>query len=258
MAAHNKAEDLVALGMAPLLATRLEASYDHLKVAAGNVKFSTPGKTLAITNGTNFRLGTITLNGTTPVVTANTTITANTRFFFTGVTTTNAGIICLSSISAGVSYSVVSTNALDTRTCYVLMIEELSGDNTPTTSVTAGSKANDLMCLGMPLLQANRMVRDYDTFAVSTGNLTQSVSGYKIGISGGTNGRIGTATLSGGTITVANTSVTANTKFLCTGVTTTNAGNLRVATVSAGSSFTIDSSSGTDARVVHYMLLENF
>lgn len=72
------------------------------------------------------------------------------------------------------------------------------------------------------------------------------------------NGRIGTATLVAGTITVANTSVTANSRFVLTGVGTTNSGFLTLGTVVPGTSFVISSSNAADTRVIQYQIYESF
>lgn len=72
----------------------------------------------------------------------------------------------------------------------------------------------------------------------------------------GTNARAGTSVLVGGTVTVSNTSVTANTKVFTQRKTSGGtAGNL-VYTVSAATSFTITSSSGTDTSTVDWYLVE--
>lgn len=67
--------------------------------------------------------------------------------------------------------------------------------------------------------------------------------------------KVGTVTLAAGTATVANTTVTANSNVYLTRTSSTNPGFLSVAT-SAGSGFTITSSSGTDASILDYFILE--
>lgn len=73
----------------------------------------------------------------------------------------------------------------------------------------------------------------------------------------GSNAAMGVATLVGGTVVVANNKVTANSRIFLShhtaGVTT---GWLRVSARTAGTSFTILSSSGTDTSVVAYMIVE--
>jgi hypothetical protein len=73
----------------------------------------------------------------------------------------------------------------------------------------------------------------------------------------GTNKRMGTATLVGGTVTVSNTSVTASTKiFLSRHTAGGTLGHLSVGTVIASTSFVINSSSATDTSTVNWLLIE--
>lgn len=70
--------------------------------------------------------------------------------------------------------------------------------------------------------------------------------------------RAGDATLVAGTVTIANTTVTANTRIMLSRKTAGGTlGNLTY-TISAGVSFTINSSSGADTSTVSYMLVEVF
>lgn len=73
----------------------------------------------------------------------------------------------------------------------------------------------------------------------------------------GTNARMGTATLSAGTITIANTSVTANTRVF-PGMKTPagTVGALYVSAVTPGTGFTIKSTSSTDTSLIAYLLME--
>lgn len=69
-------------------------------------------------------------------------------------------------------------------------------------------------------------------------------------------GRCGTATLSGGAVVVANASVTASTRVFLSRVTLgTSAGHLSY-TLSAGVSFTITSSDGSDDGQIAWLLVE--
>lgn len=73
----------------------------------------------------------------------------------------------------------------------------------------------------------------------------------------GTNKRMGQATLVGGTVAVSNTSVTANTRIILSRETLGGtAGHLAVSARSAGVSFTILSSSGTETSTVNWLLIE--
>lgn len=62
----------------------------------------------------------------------------------------------------------------------------------------------------------------------------------------------GTATLSGGTIAITNSAITTNSVAFVNGRGVTNAGNLGV-TVASGT-LTVNSSSGSDARVINYQI----
>lgn len=73
----------------------------------------------------------------------------------------------------------------------------------------------------------------------------------------GSNKRMGQATLVGGTISVANTSVTASTRiFLSHANTSGTLGHLYISARVAGTSFDITSSSGTDTSTVNWLLIE--
>jgi hypothetical protein len=69
---------------------------------------------------------------------------------------------------------------------------------------------------------------------------------------------MGLATLVAGTVTVSTTAVTANSRIYLTGQgdTAGTEGWLRVSARSAGTSFTITSSSGTDTSTVAWMIVE--
>lgn len=82
-------------------------------------------------------------------------------------------------------------------------------------------------------------------------------AGKVIKITSGANQRAGNLTLVGGTVTVANTTVTANTIVILTRKTAGGAlGATTTYTVSAGVSFTVTSVSGTDTSTFSYLLIE--
>ena len=73
----------------------------------------------------------------------------------------------------------------------------------------------------------------------------------------GTNEFMGVATLANGTVTVANTSVTANTRIFLTPQSEVDTpGFVSVTSRVAGTSFTIGSSTATDDSVVAWLLIE--
>lgn len=86
-----------------------------------------------------------------------------------------------------------------------------------------------------------------------TGALNTSVG---LTVKEGTNAKQGTATLAAGTVTVANTSVTANSRIFLTGQDDNVKGSLRVSARTAGTSFVITSSDNTDTGVVAYEIFE--
>lgn len=91
----------------------------------------------------------------------------------------------------------------------------------------------------------------------SGGTITAKVAGKGFQVKEGSNCKQGTATLSSGSAIVTNSAVTANSRILLT----SNAdggtpGWLRVSARTAGTSFTITSSSGSDASTVAYEIFE--
>lgn len=98
------------------------------------------------------------------------------------------------------------------------------------------------------------------TFTVWTGAakaLIAGAAGGGLAVKEGTNARMGVATLAAGTVTVANTSVTATTRILLTVNTPGGTvGTPYVSARTAGTSFTITSTSGADTSTVGYFLVE--
>lgn len=91
----------------------------------------------------------------------------------------------------------------------------------------------------------------------STGSVLVSTAGQGLRVKTGSNAKIGTATLVGGTVTVANTSVTANSRiFYSVSTAGGTQGNLRY-TKSAGTSFTITSTSATETSTVDWFIVES-
>ena len=89
------------------------------------------------------------------------------------------------------------------------------------------------------------------------GTLSLPTSGSGLRVTEGSNCKQGTATLAAGTVTVANTSVTANSRIFLTGQADGGTpGFVRVSSRVPGTSFTITSSSGTDTSTVAYEIFE--
>lgn len=91
----------------------------------GDLKLSTIGNGIYIKEGSNATMGTGTLSAGTLVV-SNTKVTANSRIFLTdegGGILANIGALYISARSAGTSFTVSSSNALDTSTFSWIIIE---------------------------------------------------------------------------------------------------------------------------------------
>lgn len=105
--------------------------------------------------------------------------------------------------------------------------------------------------------QVNFRTNNTDRWTIDTsGNLVGVTAGIGLKVKEGSNARMGAATLVAGTVTVNNTSVTANTRiFLSRSTTGGTTGDLSY-TISASTSFTINSSSATDTSTVNWLLIE--
>ena len=91
----------------------------------------------------------------------------------------------------------------------------------------------------------------------TSGNVIAQVAGGGFRVKEGSNAKQGTATLVAGTVTVANTSVTANSRiFLTSQADGGTPGFLRVSARVAATSFTITSSNGADTSTVAYLIME--
>lgn len=92
----------------------------------------------------------------------------------------------------------------------------------------------------------------------STGNILISTIGKGLQVKTGINSKLGTAVLVLGTVTVANASITANSRiFLTSQVDGGVVGSLRVSAKNVGISFTITSSSALDTSTVAWNIIES-
>ncbi|MFC7892675.1 glycosyl hydrolase family 28-related protein [Streptomyces sp. NPDC057381] len=116
--------------------------------------------------------------------------------------------------------------------------------------------AGNLNVGGYAALASGQSAGQWNIWAGQAKALNLGGAGGGIAIAEGANARMGVSTLAAGTVTVANTSVTANTRVAvfrqAAGGTV---GHLSVTKV-AGTSFTINSSSATDTSVVAWLLFE--
>lgn len=92
---------------------------------------------------------------------------------------------------------------------------------------------------------------------VNSGDVIANTAGTGLKIKEGANATMGTATLTLGAATVSTTEVTANSRiFLTSQADGGTAGFLRVSARTAGTSFAITSSSGTDTSTVAWLIVE--
>ena len=91
----------------------------------------------------------------------------------------------------------------------------------------------------------------------TSGNVIVSTAGKGLQIKSGSNAKIGTTSaMTAGSVVVSNTSVTANSVILHARKTTGGTpGNVSY-TISAGTSFTLTSTSGTETSTFDYMIVE--
>lgn len=90
---------------------------------------------------------------------------------------------------------------------------------------------------------------------LTNGNLTLGTAGNKINITTGTNASAGvSAAMTAGSITISTTAVTANSIIILTPV-GAGTGSISKGTVTAGTSFVINSSDGADTRTVQWLII---
>jgi len=88
------------------------------------------------------------------------------------------------------------------------------------------------------------------------GDVALTTAGNKIKIATGTNASVGTGTLSGGTVTISTTAVTANSLiFIQYTGTLSNSGQLTIASKIAGTSFTVTSTNASDANTFNWWII---
>jgi len=128
---------------------------------------------------------------------------------------------------------------------------------------SAGASASFMMTQGAQTVVG---AQTFSADMTINANVLINTAGKGVQIKEGSNARMGTSTLTNGTVTVSNTSVTANTRIFLTRYApgaSTALGTLSVGTVVANTSFVIDSRNPTDATVqtndvsvVHWLLVE--
>jgi hypothetical protein len=97
---------------------------NRMDLTTADFRIATAGRTVLIAEGTNAKMGTATLNGTTAVTISTTAVTANSRILLTiqapGGTPASAYV---SARTAGTSFQIKSTGASDTSTVAWVILE---------------------------------------------------------------------------------------------------------------------------------------
>jgi len=109
---------------------------------------------------------------------------------------------------------------------------------------------------GYQMLQINQGLLTVNNDVSTGGHLKCNTAGKSLQMQSGTGARAGNATLVAGTVTVTNTTVTAKTHIFLTVKTAGGTLGTLSYTLSAGASFTINSSSISDTSTVSYFLIE--
>jgi hypothetical protein len=233
----------------------------HVGIGTGNLNYSTGDNNTAI--GFNVMARSVAWNGIANVgvgINAGNVMTSATGNTFVGSGTAAA----LTSGGSNTFLGVSSGSAMTTGSNNIIL-----GGNTGNGAVDIRTLSNRMILSdGAGNIRAYHnatnwligTVTDASTGLVQiSGNLGLNTAGNKINIATGSNAAIGTATLVGGTVTVTTTAITASSVVVLTGVSTgappcATCGALSLGTVTAGTSFVINSSLSTDTRVVQYII----
>lgn len=162
-----------------------------------------------------------------------------------GINSIALGQSCISTLGAAIGYGAASTNAFSV----VISAGNALATDTASNQLVLASQA------GIYFAPDNN-----STVALkleTTGQVNIQNAGTGLTIKSGANCKVDTAVLVGGTVTVSNTSVTANSLILLTAQVAGGVqGILSIGTVTAGTSFDINSSSVADTSTVGYMIVE--
>lgn len=136
------------------------------------------------------------------------------------------------------------------------------GERTGPTSAPVDAFANpwgtagNASMAGYTVLDAGQSNGSWNIFGNAANALNLGSAGGGVAIKEGANARMGPATLVTGTVTVANTSVTATSRIHLTRATTGGTLGHLSYTIAAGVSFTINSSSATETSSVNWVIFE--
>lgn len=172
---------------------------------------------------------------------------------------TNGGILCMACTGDDGTAAKVQAGSLSTRggTIYTGRVE-VSGNNALglRSNMSNGNAASAFSITTVNSL-TNTASSILSLVNSATTKRTFSISGKDIFPTGAGDAVVGTATLSGGTVTVSTTSVTASSKIFLShaGSATTNAGFLSQGTIVAATSFVINSTNASDTDTVNWWIV---
>lgn len=236
--------------------------FDYLVVgAAGVVSYGTdtsPYNFAAIDNAIN--VYDISNGSTTPVVGTGSTLywTDGSNLYHNWL---GYKVVCCDSLANGASARLAVTNeSLRIRNAASdhIILDSPSGADVWGLNIdgaTGNLRVSHLAGAGSVLLGA--AVVSSGNLTAQAGNIIAATIGNGLKIAEGSNAKQGIAVLSAGSVVVGNTSITANSRIFIAGNADGGApGWLRISARSAGTSFTITSSSATDTSSVAWIILD--
>lgn len=197
----------------------------------------------------------------------STTFTVAGASALTGITNTGTLSVSANSSLTGVAVSstlnVAGNSALtgvtNTGTMSVSSTATVTGNLTMSGTANTANKikvgATSAPSATLDVAGTGAFSQSITTTGISnTGSFSLTTAGNQIVVKEGANAMSGTASLSSGSVTIANTNITTTSRIIPVGIGTTSAGFLTVLKAAA-TGFTITSSSPTDARVVDYIII---
>ena len=146
---------------------------------------------------------------------------------------------------------------IESATGYLQIISGLVSASDVSAQVAAMSKTGSPNGTPQVLISQGAGAATTTALLEVEGDIAIPVVGNGLRVKEGTNARMGRAQLAGGTVTVANTSITASTRIFLTPQTSgANSGFVYVSARVAGTSFTISSSNAADGNSVAWFLVE--
>ena len=149
---------------------------------------------------------------------------------------------------------------------FLTQLQQLAGGTIPGALTVTGLLTTQagISNSGSTISSAQQINTSGLTSVPASGNLNASLgsldivsAGQGLKVAEGSNAKQGTAVLVAGTVTVSNTSVTASSRILLTSnLDGGTPGFVRVSAKTAGTSFVITSSSGTDTSTIAYEIFE--